>query len=213
MATAAIAATLAATAADSLKAAGCEAPLAFEGFSGLQQEQQKGTRIQRGLYSILEGLRQLPTEWESMAPAAIAAARGYATPYPTAPDAAPAAPAASTAVSDIEVLLQEGAAAAKQLKKSWLGAQYVLLLQTETNVAPPQEQQQQLLQGDTIWRRSKRFLSSVLPLRRLERCKDSADSSSSSGNSNILSQEANNKDSGGDLLLQLLQLAMHSTVR
>lgn len=194
IATAAAAATLAAVAADSLKAAGCEAPLAFEAFSGLQQEQQQGGRLQRGLFGLLEGLRQLPTHWESAAPAAIAAARGYA--YPAAPDVASAAPAVSTGASDVEVLLQEGATAAKQLKKSWLGAQYVLLLQTEPEVPPQQENQQPLLllQGESLWRRSKRFLSSLRSLCRLNGCKGSTDGSSS--NSNNISADASIQRNG-----------------
>ncbi|CDI87834.1 hypothetical protein EPH_0063400 [Eimeria praecox] len=86
-----------ATAADSLKAAGCEAPLAFEAFSGQPQEQQQGPRVQRGLSGILEGLQQLPKDWDSTAPAAVAAARGYTIGYPTAPDAPHRTKSAATA--------------------------------------------------------------------------------------------------------------------
>ncbi|CDJ57370.1 hypothetical protein, conserved [Eimeria maxima] len=196
IATAAIAATLAGTAADSLKAAGCEAPLAFDAFSGLQQEQRKGSRLQTGLSGLLEGLRQLPTNWESTAPATIAAARGYAAVHPTVPNAGNAAPPASTAASDLEELLQKGAAAAQQLRKTWLGSQYVLL-QAETKVQlPPPQQQWRLLQGKALLRRSKRFLSALLPLHRWSRCNDNTDESSSSGSTNQSPGEANNKSNG-----------------
>ncbi|CDJ46657.1 hypothetical protein EBH_0013070 [Eimeria brunetti] len=193
IATAAAAATLAVTAADSLKAAGCEAPMAFEAFSGLQQDQEQGSRVPEGLYGLVGGLRQLPRDWDSTALAAIAAARGYAAPDPTLSDAARGAPIALTAASHLEMLLQEGAAAAKQLRKNWLGAQYVLLLQKETK-APLEQQQQVLPQGQTLWRRSKRLLSSLLPLCRVDKWTGSTDSSGSSGRSNKLSLEAGNKD-------------------
>ncbi|CDI85751.1 hypothetical protein, conserved [Eimeria praecox] len=88
-------------------------------------------------------------------------------------------------------MLQEGATAAKQLTKSWLGSQYLLMLQTEPKVPP---QQHPLLQGETLWRRSKRFLSSLLPSCRLDRCKDNTDSTSES--SNEVSLDASSKGNG-----------------
>ena len=177
---AAAAAALAAAAADGLKVAGCAAPLLFDAFSGLQQQAQQQQRQQQGLSGLLRGLQQLSADWAAAAPAAAAAARGQALSIPAPAGAtAAAAPAAATAAPEVGSLLQEGAAAAKQLKRRWLASRYVLLLQAEAKM----QQQLKHQQRECLWQRSKRWMVALLPLCGSSSC-CSDDSNSINGSRN-----------------------------